>query len=222
VPEIKALCFDVMGTSLDWREGGLVAQLERLGQQSGIWADWDDIARRWAMFYATGPLKSAVELGNEGVRLLREAGFAESVDGGELASFAAQAWFDLPPWPDVPLALARLSGRFRVAALTNLDGAAVAALSAASGIRWDLALSAEMVGVHKPDPAVYRMAASALGVNASEILMVAAHPFDLRRARSEGFRTAYVQRREIADPSREDAFDFMVSDFVDLAAQLGC
>jgi 2-haloacid dehalogenase len=57
------------------------------------------------------------------------------------------------------------------------------------------------------------------------LMLVAAHPSDLRAARSCGLRTAYVHRplefgagvpREV-----DRSFDLCASDFLDLASQLG-
>jgi 2-haloacid dehalogenase len=57
-------------------------------------------------------------------------------------------------------------------------------------------------------------------------MLVACHPSDLRAARRQGLRTAYVSRPleagpGMAAPAIEDGeFDLMARDFIDLAAQL--
>ncbi len=51
-----------------------------------------------------------------------------------------------------------------------------------------------MAGVFKPDPAIYRMAATYLGLDPAEIMMVASHKYDLRAAAALGFHTAFVAR----------------------------
>jgi len=58
-------------------------------------------------------------------------------------------------------------------------------------------------------------------------MMVAAHPNDLRAAQNLGLRTAFVPRpREHGDRNPDattDAdFDVIATDFIDLAAKLGC
>jgi 2-haloacid dehalogenase len=97
----------------------------------------------------------------------------------------------------------------------------MANLSRNVGLVWDEILSAEDVGVKKPDPKVYWHAVDKLGPPPKQILMVAAHLFDVRAAQDHGFRTAYVQRRDDRDPTDGDAFDFVVADFKELADQLG-
>ena len=71
----------------------------------------------------------------------------------------------------------------------------------------------------------------ALGVDHEQVLMVAAHPSDLRGAQRAGLRTAYVPRplehganphgTAPADALADDRFDVVADDFVDLARRLG-
>ena len=62
------------------------------------------------------------------------------------------------------------------------------------GLPWDCILSAELTGHYKPDPEVYQTAASLLGLSPGEVMMVAAHPGDLRASQAVGFQTALVPR----------------------------
>jgi 2-haloacid dehalogenase len=95
------------------------------------------------------------------------------------------------------------------------------------GLPWDCILSAELFRAYKPSPAVYRGAADLLGVAPGELLMVAAHPSDLAAAQRAGLKTAYVERPLERGPgaapenSAGQRFDWVASDFVDLAAKLG-
>ncbi|MGH3587448.1 MAG: HAD-IA family hydrolase, partial [Pseudonocardia sp.] len=80
-------------------------------------------------------------------------------------------------------------------------------LGAHAGLRWHLALSGEAVRAYKPAPEVYRLAIDAAGCPPERVLMVAAHAWDLRGARAQGMRTAYVQRPVGDPPTSSDAFD---------------
>ena len=66
----------------------------------------------------------------------------------------------------------------------------------------------------------------ALDVAPGELMLVAAHPSDLRAARDAGLTTAYVMRPLERGEGRrlpryeEGEFDFVASDFVDLARLL--
>ncbi len=58
--------------------------------------------------------------------------------------------------------------------------------------------------------------------------MVAAHQADLKAAAAVGFRTAFIPRPDEAGPNRDvdltpdPSFDYVATDFHDLALQLGC
>lgn len=216
---IKALCFDVIGTAVDWR-GTIVRELDRLGKRCGVAGDWAGYARAWARFYADGPIKSAAELAWRGARILEDSGLAPGMPAADIDA-SSGIWTRLDPWPDAARGLGRLRAKFRVAALTNCSLDTVTPLSAHAGLPWDSILSAESVGAKKPDPRVYAMAAGALGVPPREIMMVAAHIFDVSAARGQGFRTAYVQRRDDREPAADEHFDVVVPDFDRLADLVG-
>ncbi|HXJ47746.1 MAG TPA: hypothetical protein VNF91_01140, partial [Candidatus Acidoferrum sp.] len=71
-------------------------------------------------------------------------------------------------------------------------------------------------------------AASALGLEPHQVMMVAAHKGDLRAAQSAGMRAAFVERPLErgagggADLLPDPLADVEASDFVDLAGRLGC
>ena len=100
----------------------------------------------------------------------------------------------LAPWPDSAGALRSLQKVVTVVGLSNADLAQLAGLSRHGGLSWHGLLSGEFVHAFKPDPAVYEMALQLLGARASDVLMVAAHPWDLRAAADHGLATAYVAR----------------------------
>ena len=96
-----------------------------------------------------------------------------------------------------------------------------------AGLPWDCVLSAELAKHYKPDGEVYLMAADLLGLEPAQVMMVAAHPGDLRAAASVGLRTALIPRPLERGPERglyydiaETNFDVMADDFLDLASKL--
>jgi 2-haloacid dehalogenase len=135
-------------------------------------------------------------------------------------------WQRLKPWSDVVPGLTRLKTTFTLVTLSNADVSAVVNISKRAGLPWDAVFAAEMAGVFKPDPAIYRMAATYLGLDPAEIIMVASHKYDLRAAGSLGFHMAFVARPlefgvgGTADVAYSDEFDINASDFLDLAGQL--
>ena len=78
--------------------------------------------------------------------------------------------------------------------------------------------------VYKPQAEVYLTGVRLLGLQPSEVMMVAAHPFDLEGARGAGLRTAFIDRPlEYGpdSPQREDPeADISVNDLHELAARL--
>ncbi|MGD1171108.1 haloacid dehalogenase type II [Mycobacterium seoulense] len=231
---VKALLFDVQGTATDFHST-VCGEARRISAGRHPDADWPDVVRRWrAAYFAT--LDVAERRGSSWVpvhsvyrraldRVLDELGIGFSDSERDDLTLA---WRRLTPWPDVVPGLTRLKGAYTLATLSNADVSAVVEISKRAGLPWDAIFTAEMAGVFKPDPAIYRMAATYLGINAGEIMMVASHKYDIGAAGRLGFRTAFVARPlefgvdGEADVTYSDEFDVNASDFLDLAAQLGC
>ena len=56
-------------------------------------------------------------------------------------------------------------------------------ITKSSGLNFDMLLSSELLGLTKPDPAIYHKAIELLGHKPEECLMVAAHAYDLKAAK---------------------------------------
>src|SRR5260370_22270294 len=232
---VRALTFDVFGTTVDWRSG-VVAEARRVGEHAGIDGDWERLADAWRALYV--PSMNRVRSGempwtnfdrlhrmslDEVLRDVGPDGF-DPMAREELT----HAWERLPPWPDSAPGLARLARRFTVATLSNGNQSQQAALIRFAGLPFQRLLSAEDFRHYKPDPEVYLGAASALGLNVDEVMMVAAHKADLRAAQAAGMRAAFVERRlekgpgGAADRLPDPEADVQATDFMDLAEKLGC
>ena len=138
-----------------------------------------------------------------------------------------RAWHRLDPWPDSVAGLTRLKERFVITTLSNGNFSLLTNMAKRAGLPWDCVISAELFHHYKPDPESYLGCAGLLDVAASELMLVAAHPGDLRAARDAGLMTAYVTRPLEYGPNQrphrftDGEFDFMATDFLDLADQLG-
>ena len=77
---------------------------------------------------------------------------------------------------------------------------------------------------YKPEREAYLEAAERIRIAPENVMMVAAHPGDLRASMNAGFRTAYVQPKLDepfgTDDQGTDDFDIVAADFTDLADQL--
>lgn len=230
---VRALCFDIFGTVVDWRtsiirEGQLLQQRLALPPQ-----DWAAFADAWRAGYQ--PAMQEVRSGAlpwtdiDGLhrrilhRLLVARGLHLSDD--DAADFN-RVWHRLIPWPDSVAGLYKLKQRFTITSLSNGNLALLVNMAKHAGLPWDTVLSAELFQHYKPDPEVYLGAARLLGLQPAQVMMVAAHPSDLRAAATCGLRTAYVQRPlergpgGPMEPFTAGEFDAVASDFSDLARQL--
>jgi len=232
---VRALTFDIFGTTVDWRSG-VAAEAARIGARSGVRCDWDKFADAWRALYI--PSMNRVRSGElpwtnfdrlhrlSLDQVLREVG-AEGFDAAARDELTG-AWERLPAWPDSVRGLERLARRFTVATLSNGNRSQQAALVRFAELPFQHLLSAEDFRHYKPDPEVYLGAASALGLEAGQVMMVAAHKADLRAAQAAGLRAAFIERPLEkgpgggADRLPDPQADVQATDFMDLADRLGC
>jgi 2-haloacid dehalogenase len=223
---VRALVFDVFGTLVDWRTG--IADAFR---SSGLNGEPAELADDWRARYM--PILAEV---NDQHRpwgnfdelhlatlddLLRERGLETS---DQTRRRLVAAWHALDPWPDVSDGLDQLRRAHVVATLSNGHVAMLVDLARHGDLRFDCVLSAELARAYKPDPAVYLTAARLLALDPEEVMLVAAHPFDLKGARNAGLRSALVRRPLEYGPDtppRDDPdADHAVDDLPELAALL--
>jgi 2-haloacid dehalogenase len=137
-----------------------------------------------------------------------------------------RAWHRLDPWPDTVPGLTRLKEKFTITTLSNGNVSLLTNMAKRAGLPWDCVISAELFRHYKPDPQAYLGCADLLDVPPNQLMLVAAHPGDLRAARAAGLMTAYVARPLEFGPGREahtmkdGEFDVTATDFLDLADQL--
>jgi 2-haloacid dehalogenase len=223
---VRALVFDVFGTLVDWRS--TIAQAFR---DSGLAGDPEELADAWCS--RLWPITAEV---NQRKRpwgnfdelqlatlddLLAERELELSI---EARRQLVAAWHRLDPWPDVRDGLEALRRRRIVGALSNGHVALLIDLARHGNLRFDCLVSAEMAQAYKPAPEVYLTAAHLLGMQPDEVMLVAAHPFDLKGARRAGLRTAFIERPleyGPGSPAREDPdADESVADLNELADRL--
>jgi 2-haloacid dehalogenase len=120
-----------------------------------------------------------------------------------------------------------LKEKFTITTLSNGNMSLLTNMAKRAGLPWDCVISAELFHHYKPDPQAYLGCADLLGVPPDELMLVAAHPSDLRAARDAGLMTAYVDRPLEMGPNRpaqrvdDGEFNYVATDFLNLADQLG-
>ncbi|EKS28424.1 haloacid dehalogenase type II [Afipia felis] len=236
MPDVKALLFDTFGTIVDWR-GSLIADFTAWGEARGLTVDWAALVDAW---------RSAYRPSMDEVRSHPERGFLtlDELQRQSVEPLAARlgitglsrddfdhltlGWHRLKPWPDSVPGLTRLKTKFVISPLSNGNVALMTNLAKYAGLPWDVILCAEIFQRYKPDPEVYLGAAKLLGLRPEQVMLVAAHNYDLIAARACGLKTCFVPRIAEYGPHQKEDFeatsdwDFVVADIEDLASRLGC
>ncbi|MDE2843612.1 MAG: haloacid dehalogenase type II, partial [Chloroflexota bacterium] len=132
-----------------------------------------------------------------------------------------QVYMDLQPYPDAVEGLERLGARYKLVALSNGEQWYLEELLGKNvPVAFDAIISVDQVGAFKPSPGIYRKAVQSLRCEPGEIMMVAAHAFDILGAQACGFRGGYVNRYNLPTEDSEYQPDIVVEDFTGLAEQL--
>ena len=234
--KIQTILFDVFGTTVDWRSS-IAAELTRFARERGAdGVDGGALADRWRAGFRG--LQSQIANGERAWismdaihrevldAMLPELGGADA-DESEIARLN-RAWRRLAAWDDAVEGLTILKRNHVIGALSNGNMSLLIGLSKHAGLPWDCVLSTGMFGTYKPDPQIYLGAARLLDAAPSEMLMVAAHAYDVDGARAAGMRTAYIFRptehgdlSKAEDPGDTSRFDIVARSFTELAAALG-
>jgi 2-haloacid dehalogenase len=224
---VTTLAFDIFGTVLDLT-GSLEEPTDRFLKQLG-----SDLSG--AEFYPQWRARQRIEQFQDTLVMLGHSGYLETCrralaytlrangiefEQRQVEEFMA-VWQDLSPYPDSVEGLGRLAQKYRLVALSNGEPDYLSHLARNRiGFKFDKIISVEEAGAFKPHPAVYRAATRLLNAEPGEIMMVAAHAFDILGAQACGFKAAYVNRYKLPTEDSEYQPDIIVDDFVELAARL--
>jgi len=216
----RVIAFDVNGTMLELRP--LKAHLQRAFGGGFTIDEWFAQIIQYAM--ATSLSGDYREFGDIAISVLKMAASARGIKLSERQQEAIrQQMRDLPAYAEVKRSLKRLrDAGFTLIALSNSGTAALQAQLRNAGIAecFDHRVSVEQVKRFKPAPEPYREAARIAKVQPADLLMVAAHPWDLMGAARAGCQTAFVRRPGFALFPGTSAPDYAVEDFTQLADNL--
>ena len=235
VSTIKALLFDTFGTVVNWRDS-VIDDFRSYGRRVGLDVDWEGFVDEWKTAYRPG--MDAVRTGkwpwtrvDRIYRMKLDAIIPKyGLDrlGEEERRHLNRVWHRLKPWPDAVPGLDRLKRSYVIAPLSNSDLDCLVSMAKHAALPWDVIFCAEVFRHYKPDPEVYLQAIALLSLAPSEVMMVAAHNYDLRAARTHGMATAFVPRPteygpgQTTDLEPEEDWDIVAHDFEALASRLGC
>ena len=229
---VKALLFDVFGTLVDWR-GSIIREARAILVPRGVAIDWEAFADAWHSRYR--PAMDEVRSGRSAFAtldvlhrrnldlILKQFGVHDLDDA--VRAELGHAWHRLDAWPDTAPALQRLRSRFLLAPCSNGNISIMVDLARRNGLIWDAILGAEVARTYKPEATVYLSAAAALDCAPKEVMMVAAHSYDLAAAAGLGLRTGFVARPDEYGPGKgervaKEAVDLAVPSLTALADRL--
>jgi 2-haloacid dehalogenase len=224
---VKGLTFDLFGTVLDLA-GSLTPFIAKFLEAKG-----SPIAAK--RFWEQWRYRQRIEQYQDNIMMLGHSGYLETARRAFVYTLALNhiqaakeeiqkfmlAWQELSPFPEVLPGLQRLKAQFKLAALSNGEPHFLNLL-VKNRIRWnfDEVISAQTAGAFKPHPGVYLRAASILGLEPGECLMVSANSFDVMGARACGFRGAYINRYDLPYEDTPFQADLVVKDFTQLSDSL--
>ncbi|MXY44682.1 MAG: haloacid dehalogenase type II [Dehalococcoidia bacterium] len=224
---VKYLAFDIFGTVMDLTGSltgpvgdFLAAQGSKMSGEA-FYADWRDRQR--------------IEQYQDNLLMLGHSGYLETCRRAfvyclrkhnvsytdEAVREFMEAYKRLQPFDDAIQGLRALGQRYKLVALSNGEQWYLEELLHNNvPLTFDAIISVDQVGAFKPSPGIYRKAVQRLGCEPGEIMMVAAHSFDILGAQACGFRAAYVDRYGLPTEVSEYQPDIIVDDFVELATRL--
>lgn len=218
MPRPKIIVFDVNETLLD------LAPLKTsighvLGGREDLLPLWFSTMLHYSLVETvSGNYHSFGEIGTAALMMFAEThGIQLSMEDAKAA--IVPPLLSLPPHPDVIDGLKALKADgFRIVSLTNSSSKGAETQLSNAGLTEliEKRYSVESVKKFKPHPDPYQMVLKDLGVKPEEVLMVAAHAWDLAGAKNVGLQTAFVARPgktlypNLAKP------DYVVNDLLEL------
>ena len=221
---VKFLTFDIFGTVMDLT-GSLAGPAGEF-----LAANGSDMTGQ--AFYADWRERQRIEQYQDNLLMLGHSGYLETCRRAFVyclkkhnVSYTAEGvqefmkvYMDLQPYPDAIEGLRSLGDRYKLVALSNGEQWYLEKLLGNNvPVEFDAIISVDQVGLFKPAPGIYRKAVQRLGCEPGEIMMVAAHAFDILGAQACGFKAAYVNRYGLPTEDSEYQPEIMVDDFVELA-----
>ncbi|KLO10028.1 haloacid dehalogenase [Schizopora paradoxa] len=243
---VEVFTFDVFGTVVDWLNTGIRVLKEKAKKAQDLKevtdSDWEDFMKEWRGGYRDRTISGGLH-GLGGQTLSVDVMHREILDamldsdrwrmlgaiwGESDRNELVMLWHKLDGWPDSSSGLKSLKEQAFIVTLSNGNVRLLADMAKHADLRWDVILSAELLGSFKPNPKVYLGAMHHLSVRPENCAMVAAHIFDLRAAASHGMKTVYVRRptedvdvRDSVKPKSEGGdVDVVVDGLDELAALL--
>ena len=224
---VKYLTFDIFGTVMDLTGS--------LAGPAGDFLAANGSNMTGQAFYADWRERQRIEQYQDNLLMLGHSGYLETCRRAFVyclkkhnVSYTADAvqefmkvYMDLQPYDDAIEGLRSLGSRYKLVALSNGEQWYLEKLLGNNvPVEFDSIISVDQVGAFKPAPGIYRKAVQRLGCEPGDIMMVAAHAFDILGAQACGFKAAYVNRYKLPTEDSDYQPDIIVNNFVELAERL--
>jgi 2-haloacid dehalogenase/putative hydrolase of the HAD superfamily len=188
------ITFDCYGTLIDW-EGGITAAFQAEAARDGLELLPNQIIDAYAAeepAVESGSYLSYRDVLNEtAMRVAAKLGWKLSPDRARFLATSVPGWL---PFPDTNPSLERLSRRFRLGILSNIDDDLLASTRRHFTVGFDLIVTAEQVKSYKPGLAHFKEALSRAGD--SRVLHAAQSYFhDVIPTSKLGIPVAWVNRK---------------------------
>jgi len=198
--DFEALSFDCYGTLIDW-EAGIAAVLRPWADAHHVQLTDEQLLTAYSRYEAQAEVDHPTDLYPQILaRAMRglgaQLGVPVSDDEAESLAVSVPDW---PAFPDSAEALERLSRRYKLIILSNVDRASFAGSDKRLGVTFTSILTAQDIGSYKPSPRNFEALArevERLGIADGKLLHVAQSLFhDHVPAKAAGLPTVWINRR---------------------------
>jgi 2-haloacid dehalogenase len=200
-PKIKAVFFDFMGTCLDWHSSVVQALPSAIPTH-----DASKLALEWRqLYFLENSHRVSQNLNPEDIDITLARTLDVLLDrlpehkphfDAKTKVDLIQAWHSQKAWPEVSQAINTLRRDLGLEVFVHANGTTRLQLdlTRSSGLDFDMLFSSQMLGAYKPKPEAYEKGLQLVKLQPQEVVLVAAHAYDLRGAKTCGMRTVYVHR----------------------------
>jgi 2-haloalkanoic acid dehalogenase type II len=199
--KIKAVFFDFMGTCLDWHSSVVQSLPSAIPE-----AEASKFALKWRrQYFISNSERLAQKLEPEDIddtltrvldSILDQSPDYKSYFDAQVKERLINAWHAQPAWPEVKEAIDTIRNDLGLEVFVHANGTTRLQLDLTrfSGLNFNMLFSSQLLGTYKPDPEAYNKALRLVKLRPEEVVLVAAHAYDLRGAQNVGIKTIYIHR----------------------------
>ncbi|KAL0940133.1 haloacid dehalogenase [Colletotrichum truncatum] len=229
--KFKAVFFDFMGTCLDWHSSVVQSWPSTVpkDEASKLTLEW----RRQYFIENDRRFRQGLHPENIDVTLARvldevlnqSPGHASALDSNTRQCMV-ESWHSQPAWPEVEKAIRGVREDLGLEVFVHANGTTRLQLdlTRSSGLTFNMLFSSQLLGLYKPNLDAYKKALELVKLQAEQVVMVAAHAYDLRAAKQLGMKTIYIHRwTDDIDEDTEEVekeFDVFLKDMTELPAAI--